>query len=75
MWSSPQEQEPIEKIRKAQWTAENTDRTQAVVNDLLLAYDWARFAGRADSTLCICLRDALRRLKQLDPGVDISKLR
>lgn len=75
MWSQPQKQEPIEKIRKAQWTAENTAKTQAAVDELLQMHSWLVFSGDKNSAMCRGLVLAIQRFKQMDQTIDISKLK
>lgn len=69
MWSPHSEPEPIEKIRKAQWTVENTRKTQQVVNGLVQASRSLRnLHGR--TALVDVIELAIQRFREMDPGVD-----
>jgi hypothetical protein len=67
MWANPQHQKPIEKIRKAQWTPENTAQTQIVVDRL----DWVYgvLEGIGAETAAKDVRAAMERFRLLDGGV------
>lgn len=69
MWSPPFTQEPVEKIRKAQWTVENTRETQKVVDELVDQYAAAMKVFGHRNSLCYALKMAVLRFKQLDPAV------
>lgn len=73
MWANPQNQKPIEKIRKAQWSTENTAKTQEAV-DALHKIDVAVdeiFGHQQQFALNVQakLRFAMERFRQLDGGV------
>ncbi len=60
--------EPIEKIRKAQWTVENTRATQASVDGLNHLREAMRLLGLKGSALD-AVTNAMKRFKVLDPKV------
>ncbi len=72
---SPRDEPPaIEKIRKPQWTVENTRATQAVVDELVRVGDAIRTViGRPSTGLSSPTMDAIEgaitRFMQLDPKV------
>jgi hypothetical protein len=57
--------EPIEKIRKAQWTVENTRATQVVVDRLIIHAAALRNLGLNDAVV----QCAIHRFAALDPKV------
>jgi hypothetical protein len=58
---------PIEKVRKAQWTVENTRATQKVIDELgKLQQAVELLIGRQPAAT---IEAAIRRFKVLDPGV------
>lgn len=60
---------PIEKIRKAQWTVENTRRTQGIVDELQRARDALEWFGLKKSPVDSRMKLAMERFKELDPKV------
>lgn len=73
MWSAPHRQEPIEKIRKAQWTAENTARTQAVVDELVAHRKAFAHLFGSNSYLLSAIDAMLHRVSQLDAAVKVER--
>lgn len=70
MYGPTYEPEPIEKIRKAQWTVENTRATQAVVDTLIAVRAGIKIVlGGHGGNVERALTQAIDRFKQLDPGV------
>lgn len=69
MWSAPQRQEPIEKIRKAQWTVENTRQTQGVVDQLGKVFAALKVLGLDDTYMGRTVTRAVERFKALDPRI------
>lgn len=72
MWGPTYEPEPIEKIRKPQWTVENTRHTQEVVTQLRVAVDaYQRTLGTQSNMPFVvrAMREAIERLCALDPRV------
>lgn len=69
----------VEKVRKPQWTVENTRKTQSVVDELIVARDAIRvlisghtfgeFGAGRDSGVSGSIDRAIKRFKVLDPGV------
>lgn len=73
MWSLGSTPEPIEKIRKASWTVENTRKTQNVVNELTAArIALKRVVG--NSYVVDAIDAAIVRFRQLDKGVKITNV-
>lgn len=73
MWTPPPS--PREKIRKAQWTAENTRRTQRVVDQLVqMEKGLALLNGsRQRDGVMQVLHDAANRFAELDKGVKVPE--
>lgn len=71
MWAYGETPPPIEKIRKPQWTAENTARTQAVVNHLAIGMEALQMVFGKACPAVGNMRVALKRFKELDPGVKL----
>lgn len=70
---APHLQKPdVEKIRKAQWTVENTRRTQSVVNDLKEASSALGLLTSGHSFLKTTLERAVQRFHDLDVGVSVD---
>lgn len=70
MWAPHQTPEPVEKIKKAQWSEENTRITQDVVNKL--EQTWKannHVTGIQNTDANISIEMAMKRFKQLDPKV------
>lgn len=70
MTSPPYQKPEIEKIRKAQWSKENTAKTQAVVGKLSEAYEYMVFMGHERSKMAVAVKEAIERFQQLDPNVN-----
>ena len=72
MYSNPERLEPVEKIRKAQWTVENTRKTQEVIDDLCAcAASLAVVTGSRQSPVLAAIRSGIERLVLMDPGAKI----
>jgi hypothetical protein len=69
MYSPHQTPEPIEKIRKAQWTVENTRHTQAVVDRLIMSRIALKAVGNEKSEVSAAISAAIARFQELDPKV------
>jgi hypothetical protein len=69
MWGPHFEPEPIEKIRKAQWSAENTAETQRVVDRLVTLREAMRVTSGDKTPAISALSAAIERFKQLDRNV------
>ncbi len=68
MYAPHQTPEPVEKI-KAKWTVQNTEKTQAAVNDLHDARrTLIRVVGHNNATVD-AMRRAIQRFKAMDPQV------
>lgn len=66
--NTPYSKPDVEKIRKPQWTVENTRTTQLVHDRLQQAFDdMVRVTGATSIT--DDLRAGIERLRALDPGV------
>lgn len=70
MWGPHHEPPPIEKIRKAQWTPENTAKTQAVVNDLFALKQLVLHFAE-ESRLTRVMQRAIDRFVELDREVKL----
>lgn len=69
MHGPPDHREPVEKIRKAQWTVENTRATQRVVDELVAVRDACESLFGRSSRAVQAFEVAIVRLIQLDPKV------
>jgi hypothetical protein len=72
MWSPRDTPPPIEKIRKPQWTVENTRKTQAVVDSLATLREAARFLGQ-DGIVGV-VDQAIERFRALDPSLKDTRV-
>ncbi len=68
MWAPHQTPAPVEKIRKGQWSKQNTIETQKVLSELLILRDAMVAIGFTYRGIDVVDR-AIRRFKQLDPGL------
>lgn len=73
MTSPPITPEAAEKIRKAQWTKENTAKTQKVVNNLLILNGAIVMLFGDGSNVSRSLNQAIKRFMELDKGVELPK--
>lgn len=71
MYGPHYEPAPIEKIRKPQWSAENTKKTQGIVDDLYALRQMLHAFNSTgnESEAVRMVRRAIQRLKTLDPNV------
>lgn len=68
MWGPRSEPPAVEKIRKAQWTVENTRATQAIVNKLVTCREALAVVGQQGYTTD-AIDAAIERFKVLDAQV------
>lgn len=68
MWS-PIKQEAVEKIRKAQWSVENTRATQAIVNKLVTVREALKVLTGCNGPIPLVLDEVVARFIALDPKV------
>lgn len=71
MWSPHQTPEPVEKIRKARWSIQNTANTQAVVDELEIERKALRRVT-GNSKVVEAMTTAVKRFCELDPAVKLK---
>lgn len=72
MWSPRITTEAAEKIRKAQWTKENTAKTQAIVDRLEHIRKCMKDVS-GESNAQVTIKDAIKRFAQMDKGVKVPE--
>lgn len=73
MWNIGDTPPAIEKIRKPQWTAENTAKTQKAVNRLHVGAKALEMVFGGNCPAVYDMRQAIDRFVQLDPGVKVPE--
>ena len=72
MWGPRDEPPPVERVRKAQWTVENTRKTQEVVDRLLKAKTALIVVLGKNSLAVHAMTEAVERFRVLDPNVKVE---